>query len=107
MAKQFTITDVDVVVATVDLDEVRSFRGAIGSRSLQASTLPPPFKRVFLDKKLTHEIHFNPKDNSLISPSKPIQIQYHTPEEEIAYGPACWLWDYLRRSGLQGKKILF
>ena len=23
----------------------------------------------------------------------------HTPEEEIALGPACWLWDYLRRSG--------
>ena len=25
-----------------------------------------------------------------------------TPEQEIAYGPACWLWDYLRRSGLGG-----
>lgn len=22
---------------------------------------------------------------------------YHLPEEEIARGPACWLWDYLRR----------
>ena len=29
-------------------------------------------------------------------------IRYHSPEEEIAFGPACWLWDYLRRSGLAG-----
>lgn len=31
-----------------------------------------------------------------------IQIRYHSPEEEIAFGPACWLWDYLRRSGASG-----
>ncbi len=24
------------------------------------------------------------------------------PEEEIAQGPALWLWDYLRRSGARG-----
>lgn len=28
--------------------------------------------------------------------------QLHLPEEEIAYGPAAWLWDYLRRSGAGG-----
>ena len=32
---------------------------------------------------------------------KPITVFYHQPEE-IAYGPACWLWDYLRRSGSSG-----
>ena len=26
----------------------------------------------------------------------PFKWQYHSPEEEIAYGPAGWLWDYLR-----------
>jgi NAD+ synthase (glutamine-hydrolysing) len=26
----------------------------------------------------------------------PFKWQYHNPEEEIAYGPAGWLWDYLR-----------
>lgn len=31
-----------------------------------------------------------------------LQIKYHTPEEEIAFGPGCWLWDYLRRSGASG-----
>lgn len=34
--------------------------------------------------------------------SRPIETRYHTPEEEIALGPACWLWDYLRRSRTQG-----
>jgi len=29
-------------------------------------------------------------------------VVFHTPEEEIALGPACWLWDYLRRSGASG-----
>ena len=26
----------------------------------------------------------------------------YSPMEEIAYGPAAWLWDYLRRSGASG-----
>ena len=29
-------------------------------------------------------------------------MRIHTPEEEIAKGPALWLWDYLRRSGARG-----
>ncbi|XP_043995237.1 glutamine-dependent NAD(+) synthetase isoform X2 [Gambusia affinis] len=33
---------------------------------------------------------------------QPIQWMFHTPEEEISLGPACWLWDYLRRSGQGG-----
>jgi len=37
-----------------------------------------------------------------IPPSNSDVVSYHTPEEEIAYGPACWLWDYLRRSGSSG-----
>ena len=31
-----------------------------------------------------------------------IEWAYLKPEEEIAKGPACWLWDYLRRSGQGG-----
>ena len=31
-----------------------------------------------------------------------MQVSYHIPEEEIAYGPSCWLWDYLRRSRTGG-----
>lgn len=34
-----------------------------------------------------------------IQPTKAIDVRFHTAEEEIALGPACWLWDYLRRCG--------
>ena len=36
-------------------------------------------------------------ENQTVS-SKVIEWIYHSPEEEICLGPACWLWDYLRRS---------
>ncbi len=32
---QFTLDEVEVITATIDLDDVRSYRGAIGSRGLQ------------------------------------------------------------------------
>ncbi|GFZ01501.1 carbon-nitrogen hydrolase family protein [Actinidia rufa] len=32
----------------------------------------------------------------------PNEIRYHSPEKEIAFGPGCWMWDYLRRSGASG-----
>ena len=31
-----------------------------------------------------------------------LSIKLHTPMEEIAFGPALWMWDYLRRSGARG-----
>lgn len=90
---QFSPSDVEVVTATVDLEDVRSYRGAIGSRQLQASkALAVP--RVVVDFELTHVPGR--------APAPPIEVRYHTPEEEVAYGPACWLWDYLRRSGMAG-----
>ena len=41
---------------------------------------------------------FPDPDNALWT----LQVRYHDPCEEIALGPACWLWDYLRRSGATG-----
>jgi len=32
-------------------------------------------------------------------PTQPVPLRLNTPEEECGMGPACWLWDYLRRSG--------
>ena len=90
---QFSIEDVEVVTATIDLEEVRSYRGAIGSRSVQASQATP-IPRIMVDFELTTDRRIPPSNSDVVS--------YHTPEEEIAYGPACWLWDYLRRSGSSG-----
>ena len=91
---QFSLNEVEVVTATVNLEDVRSKRGAVISRMVQASQ-SDPVPRVSADFDLTTEDSFHP-------PSAPIDVTYLTPEEEIAYGPACWLWDYLRRSGVAG-----
>lgn len=91
---QFSLKDVEVITATVNLEEVRSARAAFTSRMVQAS-MAEPVPRVTVEFDLT-------VDSYAIAPSKPIPVHYHTPEEEIAYGPACWLWDYLRRSGTSG-----
>jgi NAD+ synthase (glutamine-hydrolysing) len=40
--------------------------------------------------------------NTDLKPTVPIKPHFHTPAEEIALGPACWLWDYLRRSKASG-----
>ncbi|EGG16403.1 glutamine-dependent NAD(+) synthetase [Cavenderia fasciculata] len=89
---QFSLVDVEVITATIDLDEVRSARASFMSRCAQA-TLTKEFPRVLCDQHLT---------TYKGSASQPIPIKYITPAEEIGFGPACWLWDYLRRSGLGG-----
>lgn len=56
----------------------------------------PTYPRVTIEYELsTHQDFYIPVN-------VPFQWIYHSPEEEIALGPACWLWDYLRRSGQGG-----
>jgi len=91
---QFSPRDVEVITATVDLEDVRSYRAAVISRMVQGSQ-SEAVPRIYAEFDLT-------TDDYRLVPSKPIDVRYHSPEEEIAYGPACWLWDYLRRSGANG-----
>ena len=89
---QFSLKDVEVVTATVNLHDVRAYRGAKASRAVQASkTEPLPHIEADFDLESEHR-----------KVSLKIQPYLHEPEEEIALGPACWLWDYLRRSGAGG-----
>ena len=76
---QFAIEDVEVVTATVDLDEVVSYRGAVSSLQEQASNASP-VATVSVDFDLCH-----PTDRAVV-PSAPIEPRYHLPEEEIALG---------------------
>ncbi|KAG7819318.1 hypothetical protein KL928_001992 [Ogataea angusta] len=90
---QFSLFDVEVITATVDLEEVRAYRALI-SHGLQ-SRLTPNYERIHVPAELSPDsMNFDIE----ISPSVPQQLKYYKPEEEIAYGPACWLWDYVRRS---------
>jgi NAD+ synthase (glutamine-hydrolysing) len=99
-ASQFSLRDVEVVTACVDLDDIRSYRAGITSMQEQAALLmaetPSPFAVIDVS-------HFSLcREREPATPSQPIQVRLHTPEEECALGPACWLWDYLRRSGAGG-----
>ncbi|KAF9591411.1 hypothetical protein IFM89_004109 [Coptis chinensis] len=92
---QFSVKDVEVVVAQVDLDAVNSLRGSISSFQQQASAaavVPSVRVQYNLCRSFKHQTPL----------SSPLKITYHSPEQEIAYGPGCWLWDYLRRSGASG-----
>lgn len=91
---QYSIEEVEVAVATVDLEQIRSYRNMIRSRTLRAAS-SPRYPRVELDWAITQ-----PK--LMIPPTPSFPWKYHTPEEEILLGPACWMWDYLRRSGQGG-----
>lgn len=93
-ASQFSVTDVEVVTADVDLESIQSYRGALCSRSIQAASRTEPIPRIFCD--------FNVCTRLVASMPLPDGPHYHKVEEEIALGPACWLWDYLRRSGACG-----
>ena len=204
---QFSLDDVQVLTATVDLDQVRAYRAGIVSRNMQASfetpfpnleismtgsemnalTLPMNATSFDLKSLVKHEKQMNAEESlnknqpiqasihqpttkesihtineSIHQPTtkeaihqpiqaaihqpiqaairQPIQESFHTindsihqpiqesihtinesihqpknlkqsqviqpslysPSQDIKYGPACWLWDYLRRSKAGG-----
>lgn len=88
---QFSMDDVEVLTATLDLEDIRGYRAELPLQSRSE-----PYYRVKVDFALSAH------DDVFVPTYKPIQWRYHTPEEEISLGPACWLWDYLRRSGQAG-----
>ena len=93
---QFSLKDIEVVTATVNLHDVRAYRGAKASRAVQASKTEQ-LPQIDVDFAL------NPAQSEGVkSVTLKMDPHYHIPEEEIALGPACWLWDYLRRSGAAG-----
>lgn len=92
---QFSLKDVEMVFAEIDLDVVASLRTSTSSFQEQASC-KPKVSAVIVPYKLCKSF------NLQRSLSSPLKIRYHSPEEEISLGPACWLWDYLRRSGASG-----
>ncbi|KAJ1922465.1 glutamine-dependent NAD(+) synthetase [Coemansia sp. S100] len=99
MGQQFSIGDVEVTLATVDLGGVRAFRAGMSSRSMQASRSEMSYPRVKAAISLSAQhAHFD----FSVHPTRPMTASLHSPAEEISLGPACWLWDYLRRSSLGG-----
>ncbi|KAK5108085.1 hypothetical protein LTR62_008802 [Meristemomyces frigidus] len=94
---QFSLKDVEVQTAIVDLDEIWSYRTS-PSRGMQANEPGvQKLERIQVDFRLCARVSY-----SRAPLTATIEPRYHLPEEEIALGPACWLWDYLRRSRAAG-----
>lgn len=98
-AKQFDVYDVETIVATVDIDDIRSYRASIPSFGIQAAKLAR--KNIIKCPKVSLGSQKN-KMEQWPKPTEAISLRIHTPPEECCLGPACWLWDYLRRSGGAG-----
>ncbi|KAK9728676.1 NAD synthase [Popillia japonica] len=94
-AKQFALQDVEVTTATIDLEDIRSYRNSKRSFAILGAS-SPNYPRVVIDFSLS------PEHDTTLPTAVPIDWVYLSPEEEIMQGPACWLWDYLRRSGQGG-----
>ncbi|PVH16920.1 NAD+ synthetase [Candidozyma duobushaemuli] len=95
---QFSLKDVEVVTATIDLDDVKAYRNQ-KSAALQSVASSTAYHSIPTHFKIASNTDVL---NSEVRASGQLGIKYHAPEEEIALGPACWLWDYLRRSRTGG-----
>ncbi|CAF1195531.1 unnamed protein product [Didymodactylos carnosus] len=92
---QFSLQECEVRSAIIDLEDIRSYR--LSKRSYQSQgTNSDAYPRIRVEFSLSaqHDV--------FIPVSPPMEWKSVTKEEEIALGPACWLWDYLRRSQANG-----
>ena len=95
VASQFSLLNVEVITAVIDLETVREFRLNVKSRCNQASHLKQSYPRVHVDFYLcqSDEPATNHIDNKIVVFSK---------AAETGLAPACYMWDYLRRSDASG-----
>ncbi len=77
---QFSLNDVEVVTATLDLEDVRSHR-AISSRSMQAASAER-YNRIEVDFALSAGKFDAVRDLDDLLHTH--EVRYHRPEEEIA-----------------------
>ncbi|XP_042873828.1 glutamine-dependent NAD(+) synthetase-like, partial [Penaeus japonicus] len=98
-AAPYSLQEVEVVVAKVDLEIVRRHKALIRSRCTHAAKTEA-YPRVKTDFWLCSDAD----EGGLSIPPfpTPLAIRQPTPEEQVLGGPACWLWDFLRRSGRRG-----
>lgn len=96
---QFSLEPVEVITATIDLEEIRSFRSSI-SRNVQAAQ-QPDYIRVDWDIQLSRSADEVFLSKSLhISSEKELHIL--DPMSEIWMGTSVYLWQYLVRTSSPG-----
>ncbi|RDA88491.1 hypothetical protein CP532_6618 [Ophiocordyceps camponoti-leonardi (nom. inval.)] len=96
---QFSLAPVQVTIATVDIETVRSYRSSI-SRNVQAAQ-QPDFPRVECDLVLSRDVEeIWLSDQPEIT--QPIELDVLNPMEEIHMATAVYLWQYLTRTNSAG-----
>jgi NAD+ synthase (glutamine-hydrolysing) len=95
LTHDFMIRDVNVISACVDLEKIEPYR--------TPSHVPDLSNNPFFN------FEFRIIDLANFQMTMNIRKVTHIPhpyiftkEKELSHGPACWLWDYLRRSGAKG-----
>ena len=78
---QFSLTDVEVISATIDIEDVRAHR-ARSSRSMQAAGAER-YHRIEASIALSGG-KFDVIEELNRPSTRPYEVRYHTPEEEIA-----------------------
>ena len=94
---QFTLNDVEVVMARVNLSQVQRYRDDVMGPNGRA-TKGPAYRRIKVDFSLSKS---NSQNGNSCSFTRQL-LRTHSAEEELVLGPACWLWDMLRRSRAAG-----
>ncbi|KAF2672462.1 NAD+ synthase [Microthyrium microscopicum] len=97
---QFSLKPVEVTIATIDIEAVRTKRPADSARSVQASH-QTDYPRVECNLKLSRtarEIYLS----KTLTVTKEIQAQILHPMEEIWLAESVFLWQYLCRSSAGG-----
>lgn len=104
IGNQFSIqSEVEVITANIDLNDIASYRAGFSARGVQAARHQAIVNFPIIKPSQTFELADSNRtvpDSAVTLPLK--EIPLYSAEEEIARGPACWLWDYLRRSGMNG-----
>ena len=98
-SSQFSLLPVEITLATVDVEQVRSFRSN-HSRGVQAAQ-QEEFPRIECDFHLgrtAQEIYLS----STLHVNKPIELKILDPMEEIHMATAVYLWQYLTRTNSAG-----
>jgi NAD+ synthase (glutamine-hydrolysing) len=81
---QFSLNDVEVVSATIDIEDVRSHR-AKSSRSMQAAAAAARYHRIEVPFALSGGKFEKVKDEEAVGLGNMVlDVRLHTPEEEIA-----------------------
>ena len=101
-ASQFSLKDVEVISCTIDLADVRTFRQGINSFQEHSSRAALKIENLIVSSLDLRNYTLCYQNEWRRPLSLPIEPRIHTPEEECGLGPACWMWDYLRRSGAAG-----